>query len=81
MTAVPPDFDAELEAAANQAKRGLMRGFAVFSVSFALLWFWLGTGAVYLLLFMISTVLYDIADSRRELKKSGFDFDYGIRTS
>ncbi len=74
-------FDFALENAAAQAKRGLMCDFAVFSVFFALLWFWLGTGAVYLLLFLLSIVLYDIADSCKEFEKSGFDFDYGIKTN
>ena len=75
------DFDFALENAAAQAKKGLMRGFAVFSGVFALLWVWIGIGALYLFLLLFSTVLYDIADSRQELSKSEFDFAYGVRTN
>ena len=85
MTAVPPDFDAELEAAAALARRGVLFGLTGISAAMLTLWAIFGNGVLYFYaaaaLIGILAVIKNIADGYADLSDDGFDFDYGIRTS
>lgn len=85
MNTVSPDFDAELEDAAAQAKRGVLFGLTGALSVMLMLWGIFGSGALYFCAAAIAVgvlmLLRSIADSYADLSNDGFDFDYGIRTS
>ena len=85
MNTVSPDFDAELEDAAAQAKRGVLFGLTGALSVMLTLWGIFGSGALYFYaaaaLIGVLMILRSIADSYADLSNDGFDFDYGIKTS
>ena len=85
MNTVSPDFDAELEDAAAQAKRGVLFGLTGALSVMLMLWGIFGNGALYFYaaaaLIGVLMILRSIADGYADLSDDGFDFDYGIRTS
>ena len=85
MNTVSPDFDAELEDAAAQARRGVLFGLTGALSVMLMLWGIFGSGALYFYaaaaLIGVLMILRSIADSYADLSNDGFAFDYGIRTS
>lgn len=85
MNTVSPDFDAELEDAAAQAKRGVLFGLTGALSVMLMLWGIFGSGALYFYAAATAVgvlmLLRSIADSYADLSNDGFDFDYGIKTN
>lgn len=85
MNTVSPDFDAELEDAAAQAKRGVLFGLTGALSVMLMLWGIFGSGALYFYaaaaLIGVLMILRSITDSYAYLSNDGFDFDYGIKTN
>lgn len=85
MDTVSPDFDAELEDAAAQARRAVLFGLTGALSVMLMLWGIFGSGALYFYaaaaLIGVLMILRSIADGYADLSDDGFDFDYGIRTS
>ncbi len=85
MNTVSPDFDAELEDAAAQAKRGVLFGLTGALSVMLMLWGIFGNGALYFCaaaaLIGVLMILRSIADGYADLSDDGFDFDYGIKTN
>ena len=85
MNTVSPDFDAELEDAAAQAKRGVLFGLTGALSVMLMLWGIFGSGALYFYaaaaLIGVLMILRSIADGYADLSDDGFDFDYGVRTN
>ena len=80
-----PDFDAELEDAADQARRGVLFGLTGALSVMLMLWGIFGNGALYFCaaaaLIGVLMILRSIADGYADLSDDGFDFDYGIKTN
>lgn len=85
MNTVSPDFDAELEDAAAQAKRGVLFGLTGALSVMLMLWGIFGNGALYFCAAATAVgvlmLLRSIADSYADLLNDEFDFDYGIKTN
>lgn len=85
MNTVSPDFDAELEDAAAQARRGVLFGLTGALSVMLMLWGIFGSGALYFYaaaaLIGVLMMLRSIADSYADLSNDEFDFDYGIKTN
>lgn len=85
MNTVSPDFDAELEDAAAQARRGVLFGLTGALSVMLMLWGIFGSGALYFYaaaaLIGVLMILRSIADGYADLSDDGFDFDYGIKTN
>ncbi len=85
MNTVSPDFDAELEDAAAQARRGVLFGLTGALSVMLMLWGIFGSGALYFYaaaaLIGVLMILRSIADGYADLSDDGFDFDYGVRTN
>lgn len=85
MDTVSPDFDAELEDAAAQARRGVLFGLTGALSVMLMLWGIFGSGALYFYaaaaLIGVLMILRSIADGYADLSNDGFDFDYGIKTN
>ena len=85
MNTVSPDFDAELEDAAAQARRGVLFGLTGALSVMLMLWGIFGSGALYFYaaaaLIGVLMILRSIADSYADLSNDRFDFDYGIKTN
>ena len=85
MNTVSPDFDAELEDAAAQARRGVLFGLTGTLSVMLMLWGIFGSGALYFYaaaaLIGVLMILRSIADGYADLSDDGFDFDYGIKTN
>lgn len=85
MNTVSPDFDAELEDAAAQARRDVLFGLTGALSVMLMLWGIFGSGALYFYaaaaLIGVLMILRSIADGYADLSDDGFDFDYGVRTN
>ena len=85
MNTVSSDFDAELEDAAAQARRGVLFGLTGALSVMLMLWGIFGNGALYFCaaaaLIGVLMILRSIADGYADLSNDGFDFDYGIKTN